>query len=79
MAVNRDAFEQAVRKYDEAKNEILKFATPRPQSMEALGCSFCCRPKSEVRASVAGPDVFICDECVVMCHKLLREQGAIES
>ena len=78
MATDRDAFEEAVRKYDEARNEMLKFASPRSRPMEELGCSFCCRPKSAVRASVTGPNVLICSDCIRMCHDLLRDNGTLE-
>jgi ATP-dependent Clp protease ATP-binding subunit ClpX len=34
-------------------------------------CAFCGRPRQEVRKLVAGPNVFICDRCVVVCKQLL--------
>jgi hypothetical protein len=78
VPIDSDAFEKAMRNYDEARNEVLKFAAPGPRSTEEPGCSFCCRPKSAVRASVAGPNVLICNECVLLCHKVLTEQGTLE-
>lgn len=38
-----------------------------------LHCSFCGKPQSAVRRLVAGPGVYICDECIEMCHSLLSE------
>lgn len=34
-------------------------------------CSFCLKPSTEVRRLVAGPGVFICDECVALCAQLI--------
>lgn len=34
-------------------------------------CSFCLKPNSEVRRLVAGPGVYICDECVALCAQLI--------
>jgi hypothetical protein len=78
VPIDSAAFEKAMRKYDEARNEVLKLAAPGPRSTEEPGCSFCGRPKSAVRASVAGPNVLICNKCVLLCHKVLTEQGTLE-
>ncbi len=37
-------------------------------------CAFCGRPREEVRKLVAGPGVFICDRCVLVCRQLLSEE-----
>ena len=37
-------------------------------------CSFCGKPHSQVRRLVAGPDVYICDECIRMCDDILAEE-----
>jgi hypothetical protein len=34
-------------------------------------CSFCLKPSTEVRRLVAGPGVFICDQCVALCAQLV--------
>jgi len=39
-----------------------------------MPCSFCGKSRHEVRRLIAGPSVFICDECVGMCVKILREE-----
>ncbi len=35
-------------------------------------CSFCGKKKSEVQRLIAGPSVFICDECIAECNRLLK-------
>lgn len=37
-------------------------------------CSFCGRPHSQVKRLVAGPDVYICDQCIEMCAGILEEE-----
>ncbi len=39
-----------------------------------LYCSFCGKSQHEVRKLIAGPSVFICDECVDVCNDLIREE-----
>ena len=39
--------------------------------VEPVVCSFCHRPQHEVRRLVAGPDVYICDSCIVSCQHLV--------
>ena len=38
-------------------------------------CSFCGKSQHEVRKLIAGPTVFICDECVELCMDIIREEG----
>lgn len=38
-----------------------------------LHCSFCGKPQSQVRRLVAGPGVYICDECLEMCNQIVNE------
>src|SRR6201746_1529054 len=40
-----------------------------------LYCSFCGKSQHEVRKLIAGPTVFICDECVELCMDILREEN----
>lgn len=44
------------------------------QSEPDLSCSFCGKPQEEVRKLIAGPSVYICDECVELCNDILREE-----
>ena len=39
-----------------------------------LFCSFCGKSQHEVRKLIAGPTVFICDECVELCMDIIREE-----
>ncbi|AHA28284.1 ATP-dependent Clp protease ATP-binding subunit ClpX [Candidatus Liberibacter americanus] len=41
----------------------------------ALYCSFCGKSQHEVRKLIAGPTVFICDECVELCMDIIREEN----
>jgi ClpX C4-type zinc finger/Major intrinsic protein len=42
-----------------------------PMSVSTMYCSFCGKSPHEVRKLIAGPEVFICDECVAFCNKIL--------
>jgi ATP-dependent Clp protease ATP-binding subunit ClpX len=51
-------------------------------SKNTLYCSFCGKSQHEVRKLIAGPTVFICDECVELCMDIIREEhktGLIKS
>ncbi|HNY66207.1 MAG TPA: ATP-dependent Clp protease ATP-binding subunit ClpX [Deltaproteobacteria bacterium] len=39
-----------------------------------LRCSFCGKSQEEVRKLIAGPDVYICDECIALCNEILAEE-----
>ena len=48
-----------------------------------LYCSFCGKSQHEVRKLIAGPSVFVCDECITLCNDIMREeiqndQGQVE-
>jgi ATP-dependent Clp protease ATP-binding subunit ClpX len=43
-----------------------------------LSCSFCGKAKSEVERLIAGPSVYICNECIESCHDLIEEQAIKE-
>ena len=43
-------------------------------SGKLLYCSFCGKSQDEVRKLIAGPSVFICDECVDLCNDIIREE-----
>ncbi|WP_031388379.1 ATP-dependent Clp protease ATP-binding subunit ClpX [Desulfonatronum thiodismutans] len=38
-----------------------------------LGCSFCGKSQDQVRRLIAGPDVYICDECVLLCEEIINQ------
>ena len=39
-----------------------------------LYCSFCGKSQNEVRKLIAGPSVYVCDECVELCNDIIREE-----
>ena len=43
-----------------------------------LKCSFCGKPQEQVRKLVAGPGVYICDECIDLCSEIVEEELGIE-
>ena len=44
---------------------------------ETLYCSFCGKSQHEVAKLVAGPDVFICDECIELCADIVRVEKKV--
>ena len=48
--------------------------TTSGDSGKLLYCSFCGKSQNEVRKLIAGPSVFICDECVDLCNDIIREE-----
>ncbi|WP_380053122.1 ATP-dependent Clp protease ATP-binding subunit ClpX [Falsihalocynthiibacter sp. SS001] len=48
--------------------------TTSGDSKNTLYCSFCGKSQHEVRKLIAGPTVFICDECVELCMDIIREE-----
>ena len=49
-------------------------STKDQDSGKLLYCSFCGKSQHEVRKLIAGPSVFICDECVELCNDIIREE-----
>ncbi|MBS0215587.1 MAG: ATP-dependent Clp protease ATP-binding subunit ClpX [Proteobacteria bacterium] len=48
--------------------------TRTTDSSKILYCSFCGKSQHEVRKLIAGPSVYICDECVELCNDIIREE-----
>jgi len=44
----------------------------------SLRCSFCSKSQSEVRKLIAGPNVYICDECIEICTDIIAEERDLE-
>ncbi len=44
-----------------------------------LYCSFCGKSQHEVKKLIAGPSVFICDECIDLCNDIIRDENTAES
>lgn len=51
----------------------------RESAAEGLRCSFCNKSQREVRKLIAGPNVYICDECVDICLDIISEDRAREA
>ena len=51
-----------------------KDRSDRSDHDKLLYCSFCGKSQHEVRKLIAGPNVFICDECVELCNDIIREE-----
>ncbi len=45
-------------------------------SEKLLYCSFCGKSQHEVRKLIAGPSVFICDECIELCNDIIRDESS---
>lgn len=48
-------------------------------STEDLLCSFCGKSQDEVKKLIAGPSVYICDECIQLCNEIIAEEYGQES
>lgn len=48
-------------------------------SEKLLYCSFCGKNQHEVKKLIAGPSVFICDECIDLCNDIIRDELPVES
>jgi hypothetical protein len=46
----------------------------RTASYEAVSCSFCAKSQFDVLKLVAGPGVYICNECIGLCHQIIAEE-----
>ncbi|MFT3804101.1 MAG: ATP-dependent Clp protease ATP-binding subunit ClpX [Burkholderiaceae bacterium] len=47
-------------------------------SEKLLYCSFCGKSQHEVRKLIAGPSVFICDECIELCNDIIRDETQVD-
>jgi ATP-dependent Clp protease ATP-binding subunit ClpX len=56
-------------------NKSSNGSTSGGDSKNTLYCSFCGKSQHEVRKLIAGPTVFICDECVELCMDIIREEN----
>jgi ATP-dependent Clp protease ATP-binding subunit ClpX len=53
--------------------------TDRHEGGERLLCSFCGKPQHQVRKLIAGPGVYICDECIELCNEIVEDEHASEA
>jgi ATP-dependent Clp protease ATP-binding subunit ClpX len=56
-------------------NEVSMNKSTSGDSKNTLYCSFCGKSQHEVKKLIAGPTVFICDECVELCMDIIREES----
>lgn len=49
-------------------------STDKNKSDKLLYCSFCGKNQHEVRKLIAGPSVFVCDECIALCNDIISEE-----
>src|SRR6266566_1699794 len=52
---------------------------PRKKATTEVACTFCGLPPTEVAKLVAGPGVLICDGCVALAQRVIREAGPVET
>jgi len=52
--------------------------TEKNSGEKLLYCSFCGKSQHEVRKLIAGPSVFICDECIELCNDIIREETSAD-
>jgi len=50
----------------------------RDDRTDALVCSFCGKGQEEVKKLIAGPTVYICDECIDLCNDIIAEESRLE-
>jgi ATP-dependent Clp protease ATP-binding subunit ClpX len=50
-------------------------SSDKNKSDKLLYCSFCGKNQHEVRKLIAGPSVFVCDECIALCNDIIREES----
>ena len=48
------------------------------ENENSIQCSFCGKTQDQVRKLVAGPDVYICDECIDLCDEIIAKEYAQE-
>ena len=56
------------------KRKLSEEGSKGDDSGKLLYCFFCGKSQHEVRKLIAGPSVFICDECVELCNDIIREE-----
>lgn len=52
--------------------------TGRDNRTDSLTCSFCGKSQDEVKKLIAGPTVYICDECIELCNDIIAEEAKLE-
>src|SRR5579871_6083852 len=60
-------------------HETVPMTTKKAGENEVLRCSFCNKDQNDVRKLIAGPTVFICDECVEVCNDIIADDNRFEN
>lgn len=59
------------------RNSLTQYPNPRAETWaeedDVLHCSFCGKGQRQIRKLIAGPGVYICDECVTLCAQILLD------
>ena len=50
----------------------------KDDTKRTITCSFCGKPQEEVGRIIQGAGAFICDECVMLCNSILRNNGGLD-
>ncbi len=50
-----------------------------PGRRDVLSCSFCRKAQKQVLKLIAGPGVYICDECIILCVEIIAEEAAADA
>jgi hypothetical protein len=48
----------------------------RPERISKIRCSFCGKSRDAVEKLISGPGVYICDECIALCNRILAEESS---
>jgi len=68
-----DIFEfEPERKFEAVPRAYLNNHVPKPKPLDLLLCNFCGRAQDEVKRLIAGPGLYICDECVELCADIIN-------
>jgi len=59
-------------------HETVPMTTKKAGENEVLRCSFCNKDQNDVRKLIAGPTVFICDECVEVCNDIIADDNKFD-
>lgn len=71
-----DRLEQRLAAIETEVDDNYQYVDERPRNDDGtikLFCSFCSKGTDEVTDMIAGPSVFICNECVALCNEIIKE------
>ena len=74
---DKSNYEIARRQLHDTENELRKLHGEKPKEFkiaEPPYCSFCGQGKNQVEVMIDGPSVYICNECVELCRKIIEDK-----